>query len=385
MSQHSKTAANSEGSSFGDSETELLRQLFPLEENLNASITVSLKELEDRFIPYPALRPAWEALKLFLRRPGKRVRPLLFLFSYRLFDERHEIPPMPAFHAAAALEIFHAFALIHDDIIDQSHSRRGAPTLHKSLEQESGIAPQNCENLSLVLGDILFGFAMERFLDPGFAPSRATRAMRYFLRVAQDTGLGQAVEVAHLEASLDRVSEQEILQTYYLKTARYTIECPLILGAILAGSNQSIERVLTFFANPLGLAFQIENDLHEVRQLLKGDMELAYDLHIGVKTLFIKRLFDRSTALERERLKALLEDENAEGLARLLGSRQAALVEQSLIREVGDYFKEAQAVMRHSDLPQVHIQGLLQFVDFIRMNSHHSESALPEKLQSASA
>lgn len=362
-------------------ETNILSQLFALEENLNASITVSLKELEDRFVPYPSLRPSWYALKLFLRRRGKRVRPLLFLFSHQLFDERHEVPPMPAFRAAAALEIFHAFALIHDDIIDQSHSRRGAPTLHKSIESEAGLSERNGENLALVMGDILFGFAMEHFLDRGFAPLRATRALRFFLRVAQDTGMGQAVELAHLAESLDGIKEEAIMQTYTLKTTRYTIESPLILGAILAGAGHSTERMLSEFANPLGLAFQIENDLHEVRQLMDGDPELAYDLIAGVKTLYFKRLHDRLGNDKRAALQSAVQSQDTARIAQLLQSGEAAAVQRSLEQDIADYYKEAKGVLRRSSLNSYQRTGLMRFAEFIRNNSHHSEAEQPSNQQ----
>lgn len=355
-------------------EPDLLSQFFSLEENLNACLTVSLKELEDRFTPYPALRPTWQSLKAFLRKRGKRVRPMLFLLSYRLFDESNQVPPMAAFRAAAALEIFHAFALVHDDIIDASHSRRGSPTLHIRLADEAQIDAKNGENLALVLGDILFGFAMERFLDPGFDPSRASRAMRFFLKVAQDTGIGQAVEIANLQESLADVSEDDILRTYFLKTTRYTIESPLILGAILAGAGHSTEKTLRHFANPLGLAFQIENDLHEVEQLAAGDAELAYDLHAGVKTLFLKKLHTSLNPKDQTDMEHLLREGAAQEIAALVKSPHAIEVSESLRHEVSDYFKEARAVLRHSGLNKTQRDGLLGFAEFISQNSHHSES-----------
>ncbi|WOO42055.1 polyprenyl synthetase family protein [Rubellicoccus peritrichatus] len=376
MSRDTTQATGSEAVSAETTspEDDLLSQFFSLEENLNACMTVSLKELEDRFTPYPALRPVWQPLKAFLRKRGKRVRPMLFLLSYRLFDQDSEIPPMAAFRAAAALEIFHAFALVHDDIIDASHSRRGEPTLHIRLASDAQVSSKNGENLALVLGDILFGFAMERFLDPGFDSGRASRAMRFFLKVAQDTGLGQAVEIAHLEESLGSVSEEEILRTYFLKTTRYTVESPLILGAILAGANHNTEKTLCNFANPLGLAFQIENDLHEVSQLAAGDSDLAYDLHAGVKTLFLKKLHTRLDAKGKAEMELLLREGAALELAAMVKSPVAAEVSNALRNEVSDYFKEARAVLRRSNLSKTQREGLLGFAEFISMNSHHSEA-----------
>ncbi|MGE9296252.1 MAG: polyprenyl synthetase family protein, partial [Puniceicoccales bacterium] len=169
-----------------------LETLFTFEENLHACMTMELKELEDRIAEHPALDPVWQTLKAFLRRPGKRVRPSLFLLSYSLFDGRETPPPAAAFRVACALEIFHAFALIHDDLIDCSDSRRGKPTLHRALQGTVTRSEENARSLALVLGDILFGFAMEAFIDPNLPPAHSQVAMRYFLRIAQETGMGQA-------------------------------------------------------------------------------------------------------------------------------------------------------------------------------------------------
>lgn len=351
-----------------------LGQFFSLQENLNACLTVALKKLEDRFAPYPALRPSWHALKAFLRKRGKRIRPMLFLFSYQLFDDQAETPPMAAFRVATALEIFHAFALIHDDIIDASDSRRGAPTLHKRLQFEADIDDRDAENLAIVLGDILFGFAMEGFLDHGFEPARAVRALRFFLKVAQDTGLGQAVEIAHLGEGLDSISEEEILQTYFLKTTRYTIESPLMLGAILSGAGHRIERTLGDFAQPLGLAFQIENDLHEIESLTDSDQALAYDLKAGVKTLFLKKLYLELPPTQQVGMTTLLQDGDTRELATLMRTPAARRIASELRTEVTRCYKEARRALRTPALSPTQRERLLNFIEFISLNSHHSEA-----------
>lgn len=359
----------------GPGRVDSYNDFFALEENLNASFTVSLKELEDRFAEHPSLSEAWTELKLFLRKPGKRVRPLLFLSSCHLFSDSGHIPPQPVFRLACALEIFHAFALVHDDIIDQSHSRRGAPSLHIRLEKHLGIAPENAGNLALVIGDILFGYAMECFLQPGLDTGRSLRAARYFLRIAQDTGFGQAVEIAHLEKPLEDIDEAEILQTYYLKTTRYTIESPLVLGAMLAGASEETGQTLRQFAQPLGLAFQIENDLHEIDLLPAGSSELAYDLQKGVKTLFLKKFHQELDADGRAVLQRLLAGKGSERDRRELRQLLAkSRVSRTMRADIGRAFKESQQVLGKSRLSRRERTGLSLLVDFLGGNSHHSEA-----------
>lgn len=361
-----------------------LEKLLTLEEDLHACITMELKELEDRIAQYPPLDPAWRELKAFLRRPGKRLRPLLFLLSYGLFDQRDTPPPRAALRVAGALELFHAFALIHDDLIDCSDSRRGKPSLHRALENDVVASERNGKSLALVLGDILFGFAMECFIDPELPPIRAQVAMRYFLRIAQETGIGQAAEITHLDLPLADIAESDIEQIYHLKTTRYTIECPLVLGGMLAGAGDNVRQTLADFARPLGLAFQIENDLHEVALLPDAAPDLAYDFHCGVKTLLLKRLHDALSPGDQVKLAAALKASNTpEGLnliARLLAKSGVA---QQLQLEVDNHFANARKALKGSTLPPAQVAFLESVVEFIQSNRRHSESARSARPRSA--
>ncbi|MEO0796440.1 MAG: polyprenyl synthetase family protein [Verrucomicrobiota bacterium] len=361
-----------------------LEILLPLEEELHACITMEVKELEDRITEHPTLKPAWQVLKAFLRRPGKRVRPSLFLLSYSMFDGRKAPPPRAAFRVAGALEIFHAFALVHDDLIDCSDSRRGKPTLHRGLEANVTSCARNAESLALVLGDILFGFAMECFLDPDLPGPPSQTAMRYFLRIAQETGIGQAAEISMLDQTLGDVREADILRTYHLKTTRYTVECPLVLGAILAGGSHEAQSDLKSFASPLGLAFQMENDLHEVELLPDVAPELAYDFRCGVKTLAIKRLHDALPTKKRQILvESLKVADTPEGVTRLAKLVEDSGIIKELRQEIRQHFMEARKTLQESSLPQAQVAFLESVVSFIQKNRHHSESVEVPSAQSA--
>jgi geranylgeranyl diphosphate synthase type I len=308
----------------------------------------------------------------FAARPGL----LLFLAAHQLFGENASAPTPATYRVACGLELFHSFALVHDDIIDGSHSRRGQPTLHRRLV--AGADASHGENLALVLGDILFGFTVENFLLPGLNPARATAALRYFTTIAQDTGLGEALELALLHRPLDQVTESDILDTYYLKTSRYTFEAPLLVGAILAGAPEPVLLSLHDFARPLGLAFQIENDLHEVGLLPTGATELAYDLRAGVKTLFLKRYHDALGAFDAAALRAcLMRDDPAELIARLSHGPTIAAVVADLKQETASHFQEARRILLAAPLRADQCSGLLDLAAFIHRNCHHSEAPAP--------
>jgi geranylgeranyl diphosphate synthase type I len=335
----------------------------------------ALRELQGKFAARPGLTPAWTALQGFLTTEGKRLRPLLFLSAYQLLSAE-EVEPSPAiFRAACALEFFHSFALAHDDIIDGSRTRRGEPTLHRRLA--AGAGARRGENLALVLGDILFGFAIENFLLPGIDPGRGAAALRYFSTIAQDTGLGEALELALLGRPLEAVTEEEIRNTYFLKTTRYTFEAPLVLAAILAGAPDAVLLSLHDFARPLGFAFQIENDLHEISPRIGADTEPADDVREGVKTLFLKRYHDALPAPEAAALRAeLAQGHPAAVWARVRQDAVAAKVVEDLKMETAANFQEARRVLLAAPLRAGQCAGLQALTAFIQRQSHHSE-ALP--------
>lgn len=353
---------------------------------LNAQFDSVLSEIHADFIRRPSLRPIWKALRAFLINEGKRVRPLLFLSTYHLFEQEKDDSRLNAlYRVGCGLEIFHAFALIHDDIIDASLSRRGQPTMHLRIENEFGLSHENSRNLALVMGDILFGYAMELLASPDLPPERVARAIRYFAGVARDTGLGEGVEIIHLEKTLDEVTEDEILQTYYLKTTRYTIEGPMVLGAILAGAPESSLHALQRFAYPLGLAFQIENDLHELSLNPDDLVRLANDIRMGVKTLAFKKLHQALDNAERVFLENFMRNPlPVADLPRLCKVIQSSGIHESLSRETSRFFQEAALILEASPLEDSQKAGLSALVAFVDNNSHHSEAFAPKARRAAS-
>jgi len=333
----------------------------------------ALRELQGKFAARPGLLPAWSALEGFLTTEGKRLRPLLFLSTHRLFSAEDAEPSPAIFRAACALEFFHSFALAHDDIIDGSRSRRGQPTLHRRLAHLAG--ERRGENLALVLGDILFGFAVENFLLPGLNPRRGAAALRYFSTIAQDTGLGEALELALLGRPLEKVTEEDIRQTYFLKTTRYTFEAPLVLAAIFAGAPEPVLLSLHDFARPLGFAFQIENDLHEIGPRLGQTSDPADDVREGVKTLFLKRYHDALPSAEA----AALRTELAQGHPSAVWSRVrkdtlAAKIVADLRQETAVNFQAARQVLMAAPLRPKQRAGLQALAAFIQRQTRHSEA-----------
>jgi geranylgeranyl diphosphate synthase type I len=174
---------------------------------------------------------------------------------------------------SAALEIFHAAALVHDDIIDNSDTRRGMPSAHirfASLHEEAGFAGRadTFGRASAILhGDLLLGWsdelvdaALDLLSDRGSA--RATRSE--FNRMRTEVTVGQYLDILEENAwptvtDSDTIRRAERVMTF--KSAKYSVEAPLVLGALVGGASAAQVDSLRRFGLPLGLAFQLRDDV----------------------------------------------------------------------------------------------------------------------------
>ncbi len=227
------------------------------------------QENTERYAYGDLFEPLYLDMTEFVTRRGKRIRPMLMLGSYRIFGGDRLFDDRSVLRAAVSLELLHAFILIHDDVIDQSERRRRLPTFHKLVEERLGKidgAPRVGENVALVVGDILFAMAVDTLRSTDFAPGLRDAALSHFLHYISDTGAGEIYDILLGTRDIARVEEADIMRMYTLKTTRYTFEAPLVLGALLAGVGEDLLRELAELIEPVGIAFQIQNDLIEYQQ-----------------------------------------------------------------------------------------------------------------------
>ncbi len=291
-----------------------------------------------------SIAPLHADLREYLQRPGKRIRPLVFLLACRAFDPGRGLA-WGEYSVACALELFHDFVLIHDDIIDRTDCRRGLPSLHRAFEARIGVhsdRPRVARHLAMVMGDVLFALSQKCLLESGL-PERA-ELLDQVLSYVVDTGLGEALDVVIGTRDLSKVDLPEIEEMYHLKTTRYTIECPLVLAGMLAGLGTPQLDAIAAAAGPAGLAFQIENDLREWEQFERSDSEIPSDLAEGKKTALLRTAFSRLGETDRTLLQLSLSvspptDTTLTMLKDLVGSsgavaalrgRMSALIEESL-------------------------------------------------------
>lgn len=157
--------------------------------------------------------------------------------------------------AGAALELLHAYLLVHDDWMDEDDVRRGGPSVHAMLRERFGSAREG-ETAAILAGDFAASVAQSALFELALPADRVIEAAREFARIQEDVVYGQLLDT---RAGADRPETVEAM--HQLKTGSYTVRGPLMMGAILAGASKTQRDGLSRFAEPLGVAFQLRDDL----------------------------------------------------------------------------------------------------------------------------
>jgi geranylgeranyl diphosphate synthase type I len=238
------------------------------------------------------LRDAGAALRDYLLRGGKRLRGALLVLGHEAAGGSADA----ALDASLGVELLHAYLLIHDDFMDHDDVRRGGPTMHRALGGD-----HLADSIALLCGSLCEAWAYQLL---GTAAPVAARTIEQVI-------LGQ---MADLRAPRGReLSAREVLEVERAKTGTYTFELPLRLGATLADGTHRLLEALTAYAAPLGVAFQIADDLLGTF----GAPEVtgkpnASDLREGKRTLLVARALEKASAADAARLRAGLGNPDAD-------------------------------------------------------------------------
>jgi len=281
-----------------------------LRKDIDKSIKAFLKDVKRDYKLHLSSKTLFDGIKDFLLREGKRIRPILFAISYMGYTKRKKYSHASLFRSAIALELLHDFMLIHDDVIDKSELRRGKPTLHRVFNKKMGMAKDNelGPGLSIVAGDVIFALAIEAFLSFDGDLLLKENALRKLTETASYTCIGEFMDVVNGVRKLDEFKEKDVFINYTYKTAKYTFECPLLIGAILAGRDKKEMKKLSRLGLLLGQAFQIQDDyLDMFSSTAEIGKSVLSDINESKKTLLVWKAYDGLETKERKEFKKLLE------------------------------------------------------------------------------
>jgi geranylgeranyl diphosphate synthase type I len=279
----------------------------------------------------PAFAEAGEALVGFVLSGGKRIRPTFAWWGWRGAGGSVDAPEAAAvLGAISALELIQACALIHDDLIDASATRRGRPTVHVDFARRHAAAQWRGQPArfgaaaAILLGDLAMVWADDMLRAAGLPADALVRAAQPWQAMRTEVLGGQYLDVLH--QSTGDTSARAALQIDRYKTAAYTVERPLHLGASIADAAPELIAAYRRFGADIGVAFQLRDDLLGVF----GDPAVTGkpagdDLREGKRTLLLAIADERAAAqgrtAAREAVAAAVGDPDldADGLDRVRG------------------------------------------------------------------
>ena len=292
-----------------------------LRERFDAQLAAFL-DRQDPDWPEGTPRGVLSTLRRFVLAGGKRLRPMFCYWGWRGAGGPDSTPVVVA---SAALELFHAFALIHDDIMDGSDRRRGQPSVHRffaDLHTRSswrGDPASYGRSTALLCGDLCAAWSDQMFHQCGLSAPEVERGYRVFATMRTEVIAGQYLD---LVSGVGDGSVASALTVIRMKAARYTVTRPLQIGAALAGAGPGLLAALTAFGDPLGDAFQLRDDVLGVfgDPAVTGKSTLD-DLREGKPTVMMALARGGADPEQAARLSALFgrPDLDADGAAALRG------------------------------------------------------------------
>lgn len=281
----------------------------------------------------------YEPIEYTLAAGGKRVRPQLAMIASQLFGGKDE----EVLPAALALEVFHNFTLLHDDVMDKADVRRGRPTVHVKWN----------ENTAILSGDQMLIEAYK--LLSGVPADKLPKVLQLFNKMATEICEGQQYDVDF--ESQEHVTIDEYLKMIRLKTS-VLLANALQTGAYIAGADEQAQEALYQFGINIGLAFQIQDDILDVwgdpktfGKAVGGDISCNKKTFVYLEAM--RRLGDEAMSLEARELKhwycQVLED-NTEKIAAVKEIFEQLDVRAACEKVVEDYTQKALALL--NQLPQ---------------------------------
>lgn len=229
----------------------------------------------------------YQPIDYFLQLGGKRIRPMLTLLATECFGS----PKEKAIHAAIAVELFHNFSLMHDDIMDAAPLRRGKTTIHQKWNT----------NVAILSGDVLFVKAYQELAKQ--APEVLHELFILFNKTAIEVCEGQQLDMDF--ENLNDVSVEAYIEMIRLKTS-VLLGCALQFGAIIAGASTPDQELIYDYGINIGIAFQIQDDLLD----LYGEQEqigkqIGGDLIANKKTLLCLLAEEQADTHNKARLQEM--------------------------------------------------------------------------------
>src|ERR1043165_3929597 len=290
----------------------------------------------------------YEPVRHIMNIPGKRIRPMLLLMSSDMFGGNVD----EALHPAFAMEVFHNFTLVHDDVMDNADIRRGIPTVHK----KDGL------NEAILAGDVMLSYGYKYLLNiPG--PS-LNGALKLFTKTAIEIFEGQQHDL-DFEKRLD-VTVDEYLKMIEFKTS-VLLAASLQIGALVAGASEADQKKLYEFGLNLGLSFQIKDDwLDTFGEGEKVGKKIGGDIIQNKKAFLLITTLNDASAEQHSRLLTLFEEKDeTKKVAGVMTILKELNISDKTLQKVNELYEKSLNSLRSVNLPDEKKAPLLALAEKI--------------------
>lgn len=295
----------------------------------------------------------YDPLRYFLTLGGKRTRPTLTMLGCSLFGE----PGIKALNAAMAVELFHNFTLIHDDIMDDAPLRRGKKTVHEKWNT----------NIGILSGDVLFVEAYEHLSH--HETDVLPQLLKIFSRTAKEVCEGQQMDMDF--ETMEEVSIDAYIEMIRLKTS-VLLGAALEMGATVAKASEKDTHLIYDFGVNIGLAFQLQDDLLDLyADPDKFGKQVGGDILANKKTYLLLKAYELATEDQKDRLNHAMQ--NMDGSERIHEVKQ--LFDETGIREQAEkiktkYYDKALNSLESINVPSENKESLLGLAKFLMERDH---------------
>lgn len=293
-------------------------------------------------------RELYAPIRYTLEQSGKRVRPVLLLMAYNIYKEKIK----DALYPATAIETYHNYTLIHDDVMDRASIRRGKPT----------VCAKWGDTAAILSGDTMLVLAYE-FLSHVPA-EKLPRVLSLFTETAKEIGDGQQYDLDF--ENRDNVTEEEYMEMIRLKTS-VLLASALKMGGILADAPESDLQNLYSYGEKMGLAFQLQDDLLDVYadEALFGK-KIGGDICCNKKTFLLIKAMNLASHEQLSQMKEWMEKSEfdaQEKIAFFTGIYNELGVKEACEKRIAELFEECDNYIEALSVPAERKTGLKAFAD----------------------
>jgi geranylgeranyl diphosphate synthase, type II len=289
----------------------------------------------------------YEPGEYFLKIGGKRIRPILCILGNELFNEIHP----DAYEVAKAIELFHNFTLVHDDIMDEASLRRGQQTVHVKYDA----------NTALLVGDVMLIRAYE--LLQNIQPQYLPKILKIFNKTAREVCEGQQLDMDY--SKMKNVNMDQYIHMITLKTS-VLLAASLEIGAIIGGASENNCHHLYEFGKKLGIAFQIQDDyLDAYGNAADFGKEVGGDIKQNKKTFLLLHALQVANAEQKAALESLIENNDEDKVEKVLSIFNDCGVGAWAENLKAKYMEEALSHLESIAVVEVRKQPLVELANYL--------------------